>query len=81
MLYGKSITFAKDAFQLADGTVVTHSEGEPQGQKTDLTEADWVELRGLRKAGAGEVLGEYDAEINGKAFRFKPVRYVLSDGT
>jgi hypothetical protein len=80
-LYGKTFTFVKYSFRLPDGTEVTRSEGEPQGLKSYLTGADWTELRELRKTGAGQALAEYDAQVEGQWFRFKPVRYTLSDGT
>jgi hypothetical protein len=81
-MFGKTFTFKRYSFQLSDGTVVTHSEGEPPGPKTQLTEADWKELGSLRiNKRAGEPLAEYSEQIDGKVFRFSPARYVLSDGT
>ena len=78
---GQTFTFEKSAYQLADGTAVTYAEGEPKGEKVDLEAADWAELNKLRQAGAGEPLVEYTDEVNGQTLRFKPVKYVLSDGT
>jgi hypothetical protein len=78
---GRTFTFEKYAYRLSDGTAVAYAEAQPQGQKLELTEADWAELNKLRQAGAGEPLLEYTAEINGPTFLFKPVKYVLSDGT
>jgi len=69
------------AYQLADGTVVTRADGEPQGQKVSLTDADWAELNKLRQTGAGEPLAEYTDEVNGQTFLFKSKKYVLGDGT
>ena len=73
--------FEKSAYRLADGTAVTYAEGKPQGQKVELTAADWAELNKLRQAGAGEPMAEYTAEVNGQTVLFKPMKYVLSDGT
>jgi len=78
---GQTFTFEKYAYQLADGTAVTYAEGEPKGEKVDLTAADWAELNKLRQSAAGEPLAEYTAELNGQTLLFKPMRYVLSDGT
>jgi hypothetical protein len=60
---------------------VTCAEGHSQGQKVDLSRADWAKLRKLRQASAGEPLAEYTAEIQGQTSLFMPVRYVLSDST
>ncbi len=60
---------------------MTYAEGAPQGRKVKLTKPDQAELSKLRQAAAGEPLAEYRAEIQGETFRFKPVKYVLSDGT
>jgi hypothetical protein len=78
---GRTFTFEKYAYHLADGTAVTYAEVKPKGQELDLTEADWAELSTLRQAGTGAPLAEYTAEINGQTFLFKPKKYVLSDGT
>ena len=80
-LYGKTFTFKNYAYQLADGTVVTHAEGEPQGPKTSLNKPDWDELRNLTQRHAGTRLETYVATVRDKPFKFAPVRYVLSDGT
>jgi len=80
---GQTFTFEKCGYRLSDGTVVTDAEGEPQGPKVSLSafDADTAEFAKLRQAGAGEPLAEYTAEISGRTFLFKPVKYVLSDGT
>ncbi len=80
-VYGKSFVFRKYAFKLSDGTVVTRSDGEPEGRKSNLTNADWKELRELLMAHKGETLGTYDEEVMGKLLRFERVKFVLSDGT
>jgi len=80
-MFGKTFTFQEYLFRLSDGTVVTRSEGKPQGLKTNLTDTDWKELRELRKAGASETLGTYQEEVRGKLLKFSRVRYILSDGT
>ena len=78
---GQTFAFEKSAYRLADGTAVTYAEGKPKSPKIDLTGADWAELIKLCESGAGEPLAEYTAEVHGQAFLFKPVKYVLSDGT
>jgi hypothetical protein len=80
-MFGKVFTFQRCLYKLADGTMVTYSEGEPQGAKNNLTEADWKELRDLRQTKAGEILGTYEEEIRGRVFKFTRVRYLLRDGT
>ncbi len=80
-MFGKVFTFQRYSYTLPDGTVVAYSEGEPQEAKRNLTEADWKELRDLRQAKAGEILGTYEEEVRGKVFKFTTSRYVLSDGT
>jgi hypothetical protein len=77
-MFGKVFNFQRFVVTLADGTVVTYSEGEPAGLKTNLTKADWEELgRGL----TGETLGQYSETVLGQPCQFTRVRYVLSDGT
>ncbi|MGO8929352.1 MAG: hypothetical protein ACLQU3_21005 [Limisphaerales bacterium] len=80
-LFGRSFTFERYSYKLADGTVAIRAEGQPTGLKRNLTEADWSELANLTKAGAGELLGKYEQEIRGKLFSFEKKRYILSDGT
>lgn len=80
-LFGRSFTFERYAYKLADGTVAIRAEGHPTGLKWDLTAADRSELANLTKAGAGELLGKYEQEIRGKLFNFERKRYILSDGT
>ncbi len=79
--FGKTFIFKKYLYQLADGTVVTQAEGEPQVSKTILNDSDWVELRNLMGRHAGTPLAAYTNSVKGKLFEFAPVRYVLSDGT
>jgi len=80
-MYGKTFNFETYLFTLSDGTVVTHAQGKPKGQKTELTEADWKELHSLRKADAGQYIGTHEEEIRGRMFVFVQKRYILSDGT
>ncbi|SPE57291.1 hypothetical protein SBV1_270090 [Verrucomicrobia bacterium] len=80
-LFGQSFTFQRYSYQLADGTVAISSEGQPTGPKRQLSEADRNELANLTKAGAGEILGNYEEEIRGKVFSFEQRLYLLSDGT
>jgi hypothetical protein len=80
-LFGRSFTFARYSYKLADGTVAIRAEGQPTGLKRNLTAADWSELANLTKAGAGELLGKYEQETRGKLFSFEKKRYILSDGT
>jgi len=80
-LFGRSFTFERYSYQLADGTVAIRAEGHPTGLKWNLTAADRSELADLTKAGAGELLGKYEEEIRGKLFSFEKKRYLLSDGT
>jgi hypothetical protein len=76
-VYGRNIIFQKFAYKLADGTEVTMSEGEPEPGKCRLNDANYEELNKL----SGEALAEYEENVRGKLFVFKPRKYVLSDGT
>ena len=78
---GRTFSLQKYSFTLSDGTVVTRSEGQPEGPKNKLTEADGDEMRQLAAANKGETLGTYDEDVSGKPFKFTRVKYVLSDGT
>jgi hypothetical protein len=78
---GSTFNLQQYSFTLSDGTVVTRSEGQPAGPKSDLTAADLDEVGQLAAANKGEALGTYDEEVNGKPFKFTRVKYVLSDGT
>src|ERR1035438_7640681 len=80
-MYGKTFNFTKYSITLSDGTRVVWSEGEPQGPKTSLTEADWKELHKLIAAHQGQTLSTYEEEVLGKVLQFTMVKYVLSDGT
>ena len=78
---GRAFSLQKYSFTLSDGTVMTRSESQPEGPKTNLTAADGDEFRQLAAANKGETLGTYDEDVNGKPFKFTRVKYVLSDGT
>jgi hypothetical protein len=78
---GQTFTFDTYIFTLSDGSVVTHSVGEPKGLKTSLTQSDWEEFRNLLQAGVGEDLGVVEKEFKGRLFVFKRLKFVLSDGT
>jgi hypothetical protein len=80
-MYGKTFVFERHLCTLADGTVATLAVGKVKGAKTDLTDADWKELRGLIDTNAGEFLGTYEQVVRGKVFAFERKRYTLSDGT
>ncbi len=80
-MYGKTFNFTKYSITLSDGTRLVWSEGEPQGPKTSLTEADWKELHKLIAAHQGQTLSTYEEEVLGKVLQFTMVKYVLSDGT
>ncbi len=80
-MYGKTFVFERHLCTLADGTVATLSVGKVKGAKTNLTEADYKELRGLIDTNAGEFLGAYEQMVRGKVFAFERKRYTLSDGT
>jgi hypothetical protein len=80
-MYGRSYTFERYSYKLADGSVAIRAEGRPSGPKQELTKADRSELADLTKAGAGELLGRYEQEVRGKLFSFEKKRYVLRDGT
>jgi hypothetical protein len=79
--YGKTFNFTKYSVTLSDGTRVVWSEGEPQGPKISLTEADWKELHQLMAAHQGQTLSTYEEEVMGEVLQFTMVKYVLSDGT
>lgn len=78
---GKTFNLQQYSVTLSDGTVVTRSEGQPDGPKIDLTPADWSELGQLIAANEGQAIGTYDEDVHGKTFKFRRVKYVLSDGT
>ena len=78
---GRTFSLQQYSFTLSDGTVVTRSEGQPEGPKNNLTAAEGDEVRQLAAANKGETLGTYDEDVNGKPFKFTRVKYVLSDGT
>jgi hypothetical protein len=80
-VYGKTFVFERHLCTLADGTVATLAVGKVKGVKTDLTEADWKELRGLVDTNAGEFLSAYEQAVRGKLFAFERKRYTLADGT
>ena len=80
-LFGQDFTFRRQAYTLADGTVVICSEGQTTGAKRNLSGENWDELANLRKAGKGQLIGDYEQEIQGKVFSFEKRKYVLSDGT
>jgi hypothetical protein len=75
---GRTVHLQKYSFTLSDGTVVTRSEGL---KKIHLTAADSDEWHRLIAANKGETLGTYDEDVWGKPFKFRRVKYVLSDGT
>lgn len=79
---GKTFSLQKYSFTLSDGTVVTRSEGQPEGsKKNNLTAAEADEFHQLAAAHKGETLGTYDEDVHGRPFKFTRVKYVLSDGT
>jgi hypothetical protein len=80
-VHGRTFNLQKYSFTLSDGTVVTRSEGQPEGPKSYLTAAQGDEWRRLAAINKGETLGTYDEDVNGKPFKFTRVKYVLSDGT
>jgi hypothetical protein len=80
-MYGKAFNFTRYSITLKDGTRVVWSEGEPEGPKTTLTEADWKELHQLIAAHQGETLGTNEEEVLGKVLKFTRTKYVLSDAT
>jgi hypothetical protein len=81
-VHGRTFNVQKYSFTLSDGTVVTRSEGQPEGlKKSKLTAAETDELNRLSAAHKGETLGTYEEDVKGKPFRFTRVKYVLSDGT
>ena len=80
-LFGRDFIFQRYSYTLSDGTVAIHAEGQPLGLKRNLSEQNWDELATLRKAGTGELLGNYEQEVQGKMFNFEKRRYLLTDGT
>jgi len=80
-ILGKTVHFQRYSVTLSDGTLVTWSEGQPEGPKHDLGVAELDELRRLSEAHKGQTLGTYDEDVAGKPFKFTRVKYVLSDGT
>jgi hypothetical protein len=81
-VHGRTFNFQKYSFTLSDGTVVTRSEGQPEGlKKSKLTAAETEELGQLVAAHKGETLATYEEDVKGKPFKFTRVKYVLSDGT
>ena len=78
---GRTFSLQKFSFTLSDGTVVTRSEGQPEGPMNGMTAAEGDEFRQLAAANKGETLGTYDEDVWGKPFKFTQVKYVLSDGT
>ena len=80
-VHGRIFNLQKYSFTLSDGTVVTRSEGQPEGPKDRLTAADGIEFQQLAAANKGETLGTYEEDVMGKPFKFTRVKYVLSDGT
>lgn len=78
---GRTFSLQKYSFTLSDGTVVTRSEGQPEGPMNGMTAAEGDEFRQLAAANKGETLGTYDEDVLGKPFKFTRVKYVLSDGT
>ena len=70
----------KYSFTLSDGTVVTRSEGQPEGfKKSKLIGAEAEELSQLVAANKGNTLATYEEDVKGKPFKFTRVKYVLSD--
>ncbi len=81
-VHGRTFNFQKYSFTLSDGTVVTRSEGQPEGlKKSKLTAAETEELGQLVAAHKGETLATYEEDVKGKPFKFTRVKYVLSDST
>ena len=78
---GRTFSLQKYSFTLSDGTVVTRSEGQPEGPMNGMTAAEGDEFRQLAAANKGETLGTYDEDVLGKPFKFTRVKCVLSDGT
>lgn len=78
---GKLLTFENNLFTLPDGTIVTQATGTPKGVKTDLTNADWDELRSLQQANKGQDLGTEEKTVFDHVFSFTKQRFVLHDGT
>jgi len=76
---GRNFNFKRYQYKLSDGTLVTQSEGEPEGGKSELGADDWKELRGLLSK--GQPMGGYNEEVNGTVFHFTSTKLVLSDGT
>jgi hypothetical protein len=78
---GRAFSLQRYSVTLSDGTVVTRSEGQPEGPKNNLTAADGEQVRQLAAVNKGEALGTYDEDVHGKRFKFTRVKFVLSDGT
>ena len=79
---GRPFAFGTYRFILAGGTVVTHSVGELTGQeKTELTEVDRAEWQEMLRTNQFEELEVYEEQIEGRMFTFRPMLFVLSDGT
>ena len=76
---GRNFNFKRYQYKLSDGTLVTQSEGEPEGGKSELGADDWKELH--EHMGKGQPMGGYDEKVNGRVFHFASMKYVLSDGT
>jgi hypothetical protein len=76
---GRIFNFKRYQYKLSDGTLVTQSEGEPEGGKSELDADDWKELREHMRE--GQPMGGYNEEVNGTVFHFTSTKHVLSDGT
>ena len=77
---GRNFNFKQYQYKLSDGTLVTQSEGEPEGRKSALGDDDWKELHELMK-NPGQPMGGYNEKVNGTVFHFTSTKYVLRDGT
>ncbi len=73
---GRIFNFKRYQYKLSDGTLVTQSEGEPEGGKSELSDDDWKELRELMRE--GQPMGGYNEEVNGTVFHFTSTKHVLS---
>ena len=76
---GRIFNFKVYRYKLSDGTLVTQSEGDPEGGKSELNADDWTDLR--KHMSEGKPMGGYNEEVNGTVFHFTSTKYVLSDGT
>jgi len=76
---GRIFNFKRYQYKLSDGTVVTQSEGEPEGGKSLLRDDERKEWLG--HLNEGQPIGGYNEEVNGTVFHFTSTKYVLSDGT